>query len=188
MLMQFFDPISYNGIPTANIFKSYGKYFNEIAASFVLRRYFVTGNPRPELLAHRLYGDSNYYWILLMLNNIYDPFHGWIKSQEQVHSSSIQKYKNLPDKENTVLYHVDSDGKRYYRMREFPIGSKNWYDVGDTANRFVQHTGALAPVSAIEHELNENENKRNILILSPGDLQTFLDMLTRRMERVRRGS
>ncbi|ADM80174.1 baseplate wedge subunit [Aeromonas phage phiAS5] len=186
--MQMFDPIVYNGVPTANIFKSYGKYFDEVAASFVLRKYFISGNPRPELLSYQLYGDSSYYWILLYLNGIYDPFHGWIKSQEQVHTSTQQKYKNFPQKENTVLYHVDTKGKKYQRMSEYPIGSGNWYDIGDTAHLHLQHQGTLAPVSAIEHELNENENKRNILILSPGDLQTFLDALTRRMEKVRRGN
>lgn len=184
MIFNFFDPVEYNGVKITNIFKNYKKYFDEVADNFILKEYKIKGNPRPELLSHNIYGNVNHYWVILMLNNIYDPFHGWIKSQEQIHSSSIQKYKNFPDKENTVLYHRDINGNKHYRMSEYPIGSGIYYDIGDINRVAVQFVGALAPVSAIEHEMYENELKRDIKILAPNELGAFLDMLTRRMELV----
>ena len=184
MIFNFFPPVEYNGVVITNIFKSYRKYFDEVAGNFILKDYKITGNPRPELLSHQIYGNVGYYWVILMLNNIYDPFHGWIKSQEQIHASCIQKYQNLEHKENTVLYHLDANGNKHYRMVEHPIGSKNWYDIGDVGFNYVQFVGVLVPITAIEHEMNLNEEKRNIKIISPNEIGAFMDMLLRRMENV----
>lgn len=188
MIFGFFDPVIYDGVPMADIFRSYKKYFDEISSNFVLQKFYITGSPRPELLSYKLYGDVSYYWVLLMLNEILDPFHGWIKDEEAVHKSCEQRYKNKPNGVNEILYHVDSDGKPFWRMKEYPVGSGNWYDIGDSLNKYLQHHGTLVPVTAIEHDLNENERKRTITIVAPNDISKFLDMLTRRLERIRDGS
>lgn len=188
MILSFFDPITYNGAPTADIFRSYQKYFDEVAASFIIPKFFISGSPRPELLSYQIYGDVRYYWVLLMINGIYDPFHGWIKSEEAVHGSAAQKYVNMPNGANEILYHVNSEGQKFWRMSEYPIGSGNWYDLGDDQHRHLQYRGTLVPVTGIEHELNVNESKRTINIVSPSDMTRFLDLLTRRLEKVRDGS
>ena len=182
MIFNFFEPVEYNGSLITNIFKSYGKYFDDVLGNFILRDYKIKGNPRPELLSHQIYGNVGYYWVIMMINNIYDPFHGWIKSQEQIYASCVQKYQNLEHKENTVLYHIDENGNKHYRMKEYPIGSKNWYDIGDINNHYPQFIGTLVPITAIEHEMNLNEDKRNIKIIAPSEIGAFIDMLMRRME------
>lgn len=189
MIFGFFDAIQYDGKPTADIYHSYKSYFDAAAQKYILRNYMIVGSPRPELLSYQLYGNTEYYWVLLMLNNIYDPFHGWVKDESAVHASTEQKYQNfLPNKQNTILYHKDSLGNIYYRLTEYPTDSRNWYDIGDTMHLYPQHVGTLVPVTAIEHELNANEDKRIIKIISPGDISAFLDDLSRIMERIKNGS
>ncbi|QAY01313.1 baseplate wedge subunit [Aeromonas phage ZPAH1] len=185
MLFNYFPPISYNGSPTANIFKPHGSYFDEIIKKFVIRKYILSGSPRPENVSYELYGDTKYYWILLYLNDIYDPFYDWICPEEIVHKYTAKKYQNLPQKEGTVLYHLDPNGEMYFRVVEYPIGSGVWYDEGDKLHRFIQHTGVLVPVTAIEHELSINESKRTINVLNPTDLGRFMDEYTRMMEKIR---
>lgn len=185
MLFGYFPAIDYKNAPTANIFKPHGDYFNDIIKKFVVRKYILSGSPRPETVSYELYGDTKYYWILLFLNEIYDPFYDWICPEEIVHQYALKRYENLPDKEGTVLYHVDESGELYFRMVEYPIGSGVWYDEGDKTYRYKQYTGTLVPVTAIEHELSVNESKRTINVLNPADLGRFMDEYTRMMERIR---
>ncbi|ATI17696.1 baseplate wedge subunit [Aeromonas phage AS-yj] len=185
MLFNYFPPIKYNGAPTADIFRPHGNYFDDILSKFIVRKYIVSGSPRPEVVSYDLYGDTKYYWILLFLNQVYDPFYDWICEEEIVHQYTAQKYKNLPAKEGTVLYHIDENGEMYFRMKEYPVGSGVWYDEGDTAHLYKQYVGTLVPVTAIEHELATNESKRTINVLNPSDLGRFMDEYTRLMERIR---
>lgn len=187
MIFGFFDTTTYNSATCTDIFHPFKSYFDDALSGFVTRKFQITGSPRPEYLSHQLYGSPKYYWVILMANNNWDPFHGWVKSEEAVHQSSMIKYQNLPNKQHTVMYHIDSTGKKYYRMREYPVGSKNWYDEGDVDNKYIQHVGALVPVTAIEHELDLNEAKRVIDIVVPGDLPKFVDALTRIMEKAKNG-
>ena len=34
---------------------------------------------RPDLISSRLYGTTQYKWVLLMFNNVLNPFNGWPK-------------------------------------------------------------------------------------------------------------
>ncbi|MGL6228680.1 MAG: baseplate wedge protein 53 [Culicoidibacterales bacterium] len=182
MIFNFFDAVDYKGVPTANIFQNYTGLIKRAAKSFTLRKYQINGSPRPELLSHELYGNVRYYWILLALNDIADPFYDWVCEQEAVHQHTIQKYQNMPNGVNTIVYHVDTKGKKHYRMQEYPINSGNWYDIGDNNHAYIQYVGALAPVTAIEDALDKNDDKRIIQIIHPSDLTRFIDILKRMME------
>lgn len=39
--------------------------------------YTIRDGERPETLAHRVYGASEYHWIILLFNEIIDPIFGW---------------------------------------------------------------------------------------------------------------
>lgn len=43
--------------------------------------YDVKDGERPEHIANRVYGSPTYHWIVLLANNIIDPYHNWYKSQ-----------------------------------------------------------------------------------------------------------
>ena len=188
MIFDFFPATEYDGKPTVDVFHNYTSYFNQTATEFILRTYLVTGSPRPELLSYQLYGDSNYHWLLLMANDIYDPFHDWVKDEEAVHQSAVQKYQNIPGGVNGLAYHINSKEERFHRLVEYPIGSSVWYDEGDSFHSHIQYTGTLIPVTNIEHELSVNEQKRVINIIAPSDLNRFIDSMKRIMEKVRDGN
>lgn len=182
MIYSFFDTIDYNGDLTANIFQNYVGLIKRAAKSFTLRKYQINGNSRPELLSFELYGNVKYYWLLLAINDVYDPFYDWVCEQETVHQYTKQKYINMPDGVQTIVYHIDSNNKRHYRLTEFPKNSGNWYDIGDTNHAYVQYVGNLVPVTAIEDALEENDAKRIIQIIHPTDMTRFIDILKRMME------
>lgn len=181
MLFSYFDPINYDGKQTTQIFKNYRAYFNRALNNFNLKTYYINGSPRPEQLAHLLYGNSQLYWVLLMLNNNYDPFHGWLKGQEASYQSAIQRYSNVGGEQ--VLYHVNKDNERFYNLVEDPENPGNWYDKGDVFKRHIQYKGALAAVDTLEDAILKNEVNREIKIIDPADINSFISAFIREMEK-----
>lgn len=187
MLLSFYNPILYtastvdpNATPVlmTQIFKNYQSYFNTVAKRYRLTSHYIQGAPRPEQLAYQLYGNSQLYWVLLMCNNVYDPFHGWIKPQQVVYQSVKQQHPTPG-----ISYHVDIKGERYYNLHEYPVGSGDWYDRGDLNYEYIQFQGALAAVDHNEAAILENEEKRKIKIISPSDIDQFISDFIKEMER-----
>lgn len=173
MIFSAFSSIDYNGKPTADIFRNYNSYVKQAAKDLVLRDYLIEGSDRPELISWKLYDDPQYYWVLLMLNNNYDPFHGWIKSQDAIHQSMNYKYKNVgsPDQ---IAYHINAKGKKFYNLYEDKENPGLWYDKIDHQRKHLQYKGTLVPVTIMEDAIAENETIRVIKIVSPGDMSTFM--------------
>ncbi|QFR57202.1 baseplate wedge subunit [Klebsiella phage Kpn BM7] len=192
MLFSFFNPIEYQAkttgskkiIPTANIYRDYQEYFDRVAVNYLLQNYYIQGAPRPEELSYELYGNTQFYWILLMCNGIYDPYHGWIKSQDACYQAAEQKYSKVGG--NQILYHVDADGNRYYNVEQVPPDSGIWWAKGEndyTKDSHIQYRGALAAVDVYEDAILENEKLRQIKIINPVDIESFLSDIVREMEK-----
>lgn len=190
MLFSFYEPVKYqaktidknaSSVQLTDIFKNYKEYFDRVAAKYKLKTYYISGSPRPEELAYILYDNTQLYWILLMCNNNYDPFHGWIKSQEASYQSAIQRYKDVGGEQ--VLYHVDKDGEIWYNLVEDPNNPGSWYDKGDKLMKHKQYEGALAAVDTYEDAIRKNEVAREIKIIDPRDIESFLSALIREMEK-----
>lgn len=189
MLLSFYNPILYkaktvsNAAPSilmTNTFRNYKRYFDHVASNYNLTTYYIQGAPRPEALAYSLYGNTQLYWALLMANNVYDPYHDWIKSQEACYESVSQEYD---DPETVIMYHVDIKGEKYYNLIEDTENRGWWYDKGDTEHMHVQFRGALAAVNAYEASILENEAKRKIRVIAASDIDSFVSDLIKEMER-----
>ena len=82
-------------------FLEYSDNFDPLTSSFLKSlkdlkyegTYIVQGEEyRPELLAHRIYGNVQYWWILMAYNAI--------NSHEDLTTGLVLKYPNLEDLEN----------------------------------------------------------------------------------------
>ena len=47
------------------------------SSRFVFDKYNVKEGERPEDIAFKYYGDSQYHWVVMMVNNITDRYYGW---------------------------------------------------------------------------------------------------------------
>jgi len=70
----------------------------------VFLEYSIKDGERPEHIAERVYGDPSYHWLILMTNDVIDPYHGWYKSgvvlEEQIrkkHGSTSVFFTNTQD-------------------------------------------------------------------------------------------
>lgn len=189
MLQSFFDPVEYSAktvsknspiVLMTDIFRNYKGYFNRVATNYKLTTYYIQGSPRPEALSNMLYGNPQLYWVLLMANDVFDPFHGWIKSQQACYESVAQEY---PDPEDQIAYHINIRGEQFYNLVQSIDRPNEWFDKGDINQKFPQYVGTLAPVSIYESAILDNEKRRQIKIINPSDIDNFISDLIREMER-----
>lgn len=189
MLLSFYDPIYYSAktvskqapdVLMTNIFRNYKRYFDRVAKNYNLTTYYIQGSPRPETLSNTIYNNTQYYWILLFANNVYDPLHGWIKSQEACYDSVAQEIENP---ETVISYHINIRNEKYYNLVESDRQEGWWYDKGDKFQLHVQYKGTLVPVNAYEDAILKNEEMRKIRIVNPVDLENFVADFIKEMER-----
>jgi hypothetical protein len=58
----------------------------------VFLKYDVKDGERPEHIAERVYGDPSFHWIILLTNDVIDPYHGWYKSSASMEDYIQSKY------------------------------------------------------------------------------------------------
>ena len=51
------------------------------SSRFVFDKYNVKENENPEDVAFKYYGDAEYHWVVLMVNNITDRYYEWPMTQ-----------------------------------------------------------------------------------------------------------
>lgn len=55
-------------------------------------RYTIKDGESPDLLAYKVYGDTQYHWVLMMFNDIYDPFLQWPVAENHLLEYAKVKY------------------------------------------------------------------------------------------------
>lgn len=178
----YFGTVQYDGATIVDIFHDYNKFYKNISQKYNMKEYSIKNSPRPELLSYQLYGSTEYYWVLLMVNEIYDPYYDWVMSDQAVFEYTQQKYANVggPD---VVAYHQSQDGEKFWNVVEDPMHPNHWYDKKDVLKRYLQFSGPLVPITNLEHELAENERRRVIKIVPPANIKTFVSDIRRQMEK-----
>lgn len=63
-------------------------YIKDNVASFLT--YDIQHGDTPESISYDLYGTDKYWYMLLFINNIQDPFYDWVISNEEARDYAIQ--------------------------------------------------------------------------------------------------
>lgn len=74
----------------------------------VFLSYDIKDGERPEHIAERMYGDPSFHWIVLLCNNIINPYHDWYKSGTVFEEYTQKKYSGfsvyLTKTDDTLLF------------------------------------------------------------------------------------
>jgi len=126
-------------------------------------RYDVPSGERPEDTAFKHFGSAQYHWVVLMTNNITDAFYEWPMSEQTFETFLIDKYTN-PD----AIHHYEVTQSSGKTTANGPEDYSYLIEVNSDA------TGAQS-VSNREYEQRLQDSRRQIQLLNPSYLNTFLE-------------
>ena len=119
--------------------------------------YDVKEGETPEILADKLYDDSELHWIILLLNDITDRYHQWPQNTNQFIAYINDKYSNV-------------DATHHYEISQVSGDTTIKIDIG-TDN--TEHSGASV-VTNYEYEEDLQDKKRKIRLLDPTYVEDFV--------------
>lgn len=132
-----------NLINIPDIFRRVGK--KDIADNLAfMQEYEIQEGERVEHISHNLYRTTDYYWVILLVNNIIDPYHDWPKTKTELVAFTEQRYGS----------------GNLHKVHHYANTSNENIRVDYDESKF--NAGTIKAITNIEHEENVNEDKRKI--------------------------
>ena len=128
--------------------------------TFLYDTYNVKEGETPEMIAHKLYGDPQLHWIILLINEITDRYHQWPMTGGQFLDYLNDKYSN-------------PDGIHHYETTQTSGDTKIKIEVENDVDEDA-YTG-LTPITNREYEENEQDKRRQIRLVDPSFVEQFVD-------------
>ena len=125
--------------------------------------YNVKDGERPDVIAHKYYGDASLDWIVLLVNNIIDPFFEWPLDSRSFNRFLKKKYGNIQTAKDTVQHYEQIIRSASVRFDGTTISEKSVIVDLDTYNTLASSSRRL--VTAYDYEVELNEQKSQIKIL-----------------------
>ena len=125
----------------------------------VFDTYDVKEGETPEIIAHKLYGDINLHWVILLFNKVKDRYHDWPMTQRQFDLFMIDKY----GQENINAVH-------HYEISQESGHETTKIDIGQTNTLYPSAT----LVTNYEYEQMLQDKKRKIKLLDPRYVDQFV--------------
>jgi hypothetical protein len=115
--------------------------------SLVFIPYQIADNETPEMISHKFYGTTAYHWVIMVLNEKFDPYEDFPKSDKILRKYCELKYDDILG----THHYIDSNG---IAVDEF-------------------NTEKI-PVTNLEYETDLNDKKRGIKVLRLEALNEFV--------------
>ena len=119
--------------------------------------YDVKEGETPEMLAYRLYDDSELHWVILLMNDITDRYHQWPKNTNQFLAYINDKYDNV-------------DATHHYEISQVSGDTTIKIDIGTDNTDYP--TASI--VTNAEYEEDMQDKKRKIRLLDPAYVEDFV--------------
>ena len=176
MYFQEFEKIPYRLNRTTkvavNIFNSLIVQYKPAYDATLLYYYSVKDGQKPEHIAEEYYGSVKYTWIIILMNNIVDPFFDWPLSSHEFSSYVRGKYPNP----NAIYAFVDNRTDRHVDDVDHAK-----YQGFMNNNTMLPHY--ITPVTFYQMEFDKNMKKMDIKLLNKRFLKQFTEQFLTIMER-----
>ena len=184
-----------------NIFRG-SKLFDYLKDNVTLfNKYIIKDGDRPDTIASKIYGSSRFDYVVILSAGITNINHEWPVQDYQIYEVALNKYGSetkMNEVHHYETYEIkDSKGRQIlppniivddsfkidgsalrFPTNRFTLISQAGNNQLDDKNEYSVLTDNIArPVTNYEFEINLNEEKRNINILIPGYLSTFVNDL-----------
>ena len=129
--------------------------------------YDLRNGETPEMIAHKYYGDAEYHWVILLVNNITDRYHQWPMNTRQFLAHLAERYDNVDGVHHYEINQVSGD-----TSVKINIGTSNLDENGDTISNATLITNR-------EYEEEKQDILRKIRLLDPEYLEQFVEEFQR---------
>ena len=126
-------------------------------------KYDVAEGETPETVAFKVYGDTNYFWVVCLMNNIVNRYYDW-PLDEHVFQEYVKDKYTQPD----AVHHYEITQSSGRQTGDGPADYSHKVECNET------DAGAEA-VTNIQYERRIQDKKRQIHILAPTYLNVFED-------------
>ena len=169
-----------------NFFRRYEIDENVFGYATFYKKYSVPDGIKLETIANRYYGKSEYDWIIVLTNNYINPQFSFPLDNYTIRKVAEEKYGD--DTYSGVHHYETIETKSGQMAQGFPVLAlegglrvdKTFYDSPFTywnGSQYVTVAGNTVskPILNYDHEVNENEKKREIYILKKRYFRRFLE-------------
>ena len=132
------------------------------SGALLFDKYDVKYGERPEDIAFKYYGNAEYHWVILLVNNVTDRFYGWPLTQPQLDAFLTDKYGKGSE-----------DAVHHYELAQTS---------GATTSRDDSHmlevnsdTDDATSISNRQHEERVQDKNRQIRLLDSRYLSQFVE-------------
>ena len=120
--------------------------------------YDVKEGETPEMVAHKLYGDPELHWVILLVNNVTERYHQWPKNTNQFLAYINDKYS-------------DVDATHHYEISQVSGDTTIKIDIGSDNTDYP----SASIVTNFEYEEAQQDKLRSIRLLDPAYLEDFVE-------------
>ena len=142
---------------TPNILKRIAVRANVKTTTSLFDTYDVKEGETPELIADKLYGNPEFHWVVLMMNDVVDRYHQCPMRRRQFLAHLNDKYTNV-------------DGVHHYEISQSSGDTNIKINIG-TSN--TDHPTATA-ITNREYEQERQDSLRKIRLLDPDFIDDFV--------------
>ena len=140
--------------------------------------YIVSEGMRPDVLAYQYYGDTQYTWSILLVNNIIDPYWEWPLSYKDFRGYIITKYGSVEKSQTTVHQYL-----KQARARVESSGSSDPIPVYNLEVDYQTYSSTNIEERSIvykyEYEQDLNEARREIQLIDVNYIARVQDEIRR---------
>ena len=134
--------------------------------------YRVKDGERPDIISHQKYGTVAYAYLIMLINDIYDPLFDWPLTSQQFEKYLTSKYGSVSSAMGTTKYYyqiIRAEVARTGTSERIPavkfIVDQNTYDALDA--------GVQSTQTVYEWEDELNDNKRDIKLIDASLIQNI---------------
>ena len=128
--------------------------------------YYVKEGERPDIIAHAQYGNIGYAYLIMLVNDIYDPNFDWPLNSQIFEKFIINKYGSVTTAISGVKHYyqiVRAEVARTGTSERIPevkfVVDETTYDALDSGDRTT--------LSNYDYEVELNDAKREIKLINP---------------------
>lgn len=173
----YFPTTPYNGVEVREITRRTNFVTNLLSNPYVFLPYTIKESEKPEDIAYNYYGTVAATWVVLLANNIIDPYTQWPMDQDKFTDYLVEKYREQSgmvgydvvawtqnsDLIDNILYYYTT-GSNDQLVKASPLTFPMLYDQqGNVVGRDVPVN--WKPERIYDYENTLNEQNREILIV-----------------------